>query len=124
LQKNNLGSHVLFCCAQRQDQRQHAKSETQEVPSEHKETLCYTECDRALAQVAQRGCEASILADIQKPSGHGPRKTRALCEQRGLDHMTSRGPFQPHACYDSAADVSDSNLAEIRGACLLTHLSV
>jgi len=31
------------------------------VPSEHKETLFYCEGDRALAQVAQRGCGVSSL---------------------------------------------------------------
>jgi len=32
----------------------------------------HCEGDRALAQVAQRGCRVSILEGIQKPSGHGP----------------------------------------------------
>jgi len=49
-----------------------AQTETQEVPSEHEETLFYCEGHRALAQVAQRGCGVSHLGDVQKPSGHGP----------------------------------------------------
>lgn len=43
---------------------------TQVVPSEHKETLLCHAGDGA--QVAQRGCGASILGDLQKLPGHGP----------------------------------------------------
>jgi len=50
---------------------QQAHTETQEVLSEHQETL-YSEGDQALAQVTQRGCRVSILGDSQKPSGQVP----------------------------------------------------
>ena len=36
------------------------------------EALFHCEGDHTLAQVAQRSCGASFLADRQKPSGHGP----------------------------------------------------
>jgi len=51
-----------------------AQTGTQEVPSEHQETLFQWEGGQTLTQVAQRGCEVSILGDIQKPPGHGPGK--------------------------------------------------
>ena len=47
-----------------------AQTGTQEVPSEHQETVSHCEGGRALAQVAQGGCGVSILGGIQKPSGH------------------------------------------------------
>ena len=43
--------------------------ETQEVPSEHQETIFYCEDDQALEQVAQRGCGVSLLEDIKKLFG-------------------------------------------------------
>ncbi|KAK4822096.1 hypothetical protein QYF61_009796 [Mycteria americana] len=46
--------------------RQWAQTETQDFPSEHQETLLYCE-----EQVANRGCEVSVLADIRKLPGHG-----------------------------------------------------
>ena len=49
-----------------------AQNETQEVPSEHQERLSYCEDDRAVTQVAQRGCVVFILGDIQTLTGHGP----------------------------------------------------
>lgn len=39
---------------------------------EHQETLLYWEGDGAPVQVSARGCEFSILGDIEKMSGHGP----------------------------------------------------
>ena len=54
------------------------------------------EDDRALAQVAQRGCGVSISVGIQKPSGHG-RGQPVLggpAWAGGLDKMISRGRFQ------------------------------
>ncbi|KAK4829773.1 hypothetical protein QYF61_006572 [Mycteria americana] len=48
--------------------RQWAQPETQEVPSEHQETLFYCEGDRALAQVAQKSGGVSILGGIQRLS--------------------------------------------------------
>ena len=45
---------------------------TQEVLSEHQETLFHCEGDRAQAQVAQRSHGVSILGDNQKPAGQGP----------------------------------------------------
>jgi len=47
-----------------------AQTETQEVASEHQETL-HCEGDRPLAQVAHRGCGVSMFGGSQKPSGHG-----------------------------------------------------
>lgn len=54
-------------------------------------TLPYCAGDRAPQNVAQRGCRASILGDIQKLSGHGSGQV-ALSDPawEGLDQMTSR----------------------------------
>ena len=52
--------------------RQWTQTEAQEVLSEHQETLFYSKSNRALEQVAQRGCIVSPLGDTQKPSGHDP----------------------------------------------------
>lgn len=42
------------------------QTETQEILSEHKETLLHCECDQAQEQGAQRGCGVSVLGDTQK----------------------------------------------------------
>jgi len=52
--------------------KQWAQNETQELPSEHQQTLSYCGGDRALAQVAQICCGVSTLGDIQKLYAHGP----------------------------------------------------
>lgn len=49
----------------------HCESRSTGTPSEHKETIFY--CGREGA-LAQRGCGASHLGDVQKPSGDGPGK--------------------------------------------------
>jgi len=64
-------SQALFSGAQRQDKKQRAQTETQDVPSENEETLFYCKGDHALAQVTQRDGGVPILGHIQKPSGHG-----------------------------------------------------
>lgn len=38
--------------------------------TEHNETLLHYEADQSLAQVAQRGCGASVHGDIKTPAGH------------------------------------------------------
>ena len=63
---------TLFSGAQRQDRGQRAQTEAQKVPSEHEEELLPSEGDKALAQVAQGGCEFSSSGDIQDPPGWGP----------------------------------------------------
>ena len=45
---------------------QGAQTETQEVPFEHEKDLHF-EGDRALKQVAQKGCGVSSSVDIQNP---------------------------------------------------------
>ena len=86
----------LVSGAQWQDKKKRAQTETQEVPSEHKEILFYCNDDWALEQVAQRG-GVSFLGDTQKPAGHGPDQPGlgGPAWAGGLDSMTSRGPLQP-----------------------------
>jgi len=47
------------------------------MKTEHKKKLFYSKGGQTLAQVGQRGCEVSILGDIQNSAGHG-------CGQRAL----------------------------------------
>lgn len=47
----------------------------------------------ALAQVVQRSCGVSFSGDIQNPAGCF-LVLQGTCFNRGLDLMTSRGPFQ------------------------------
>jgi len=63
-------SQAFLSGAQCQDHRQWTQRETQEVPSEHQETVLTCESDRPLAEVAQGGCGVSTLGDIQKSSRH------------------------------------------------------
>jgi len=57
---------------QQQGKRQQTQTKTQDIPSEHQETLFHHEGDGALAQVAQGGSRISILGHIQKPRGQAP----------------------------------------------------
>ena len=61
----------LFSCAQQQEESQRAQTEAQEVPAQYEGTLLYWEDDRALGQIAQRGCAVSS-GDIQNPHGFHP----------------------------------------------------
>jgi len=62
---------TLFRGAQRQDRRQWAQTEAEEVPAEDKEELLPSEGDGALAQAAQGGYGVSFSGDIPDPPGHG-----------------------------------------------------
>ncbi len=91
-------SQALFSGAQWQDQRQWAQTETQEVPSEHQETLFHSESE----EVAQRGGGVSILGDSQAPPTHpGQPAPGGPAWAGGLDQMTFKGPFQHQLFYDS-----------------------
>jgi len=83
---------------------QRAQTEAQEVPAEHKEELHF-EGDRALEQVAQRGCRVSFSGDTQDLPGQGPVQPAvgdpALAV--GLDQVIPRGPFQPLPFCDSVS---------------------
>ena len=72
-------SQTLFSSAQRQDRRQQAQTEAQEVPSEYEEELLPSECDGALEQAAQGGCGVSFSRDIQDPPGQDPVQP-AVCD--------------------------------------------
>lgn len=89
-------SQAPFSGAQWKDQKKGAQTETWEAPSEHQGTLFHCEGDRALAQLTLGGCGVSILGDIQKLSGHGPRQP-GLGDSAwawGLGQVTSRGSSQ------------------------------
>lgn len=43
----------------------HGQNETEEAPSEHKETLFYCVGDEALEQIVQRACAVFILVGLQ-----------------------------------------------------------
>jgi len=54
----------------------------------------YCESDQALAQLAQGGCEALTLRDIQNPTWHSPQQLALGHPAGGLDQMPSRHLFQ------------------------------
>jgi len=90
-------SQALFFCAQWQDKRQWAQTETQ-VPFEHLQKTFLLWGDRELAVAAQRGCRVSTLRHIKKnKSKHRPGRLGlgGPAWAVGLDQMTSRGLFQP-----------------------------
>lgn len=68
-----------------QDKKHWAQNETQEVPSEHKETLFHCKGDQALPQVDQEGCGVGIPRDFQKSPAHST-------EQPALDDSTKLCP--------------------------------
>ena len=63
---------TLFSGAQRQDKRQRAQTEAEEVLSEHEEELLHSEGDGVVERVAQGGCGVSFSGDIQDCPGQGP----------------------------------------------------
>ena len=65
-------SQTLFSSAQRQDRRQQAQTEAQEVPAEHEEELLHSVGDGALEQSAPGGYGVSFSGHIQDPPGQGP----------------------------------------------------
>jgi len=48
--------------------------ETQEIQFKHKKKLFYQKGGQTLGQVAQRGCDITILGDIQNATGQGPER--------------------------------------------------
>ncbi|KAK4823564.1 hypothetical protein QYF61_003568 [Mycteria americana] len=58
----------------------------------HEKKQFYYVSSQTLEQIAETGCEVSVLGDIQKPLGHSPQQT-ALADpvlSRDLDLMISR----------------------------------
>lgn len=81
--------------------RQWAQTETQEAPSERKETFFYCAGDGAMVQVAE-GLYSFLPGDLQKLQGCrlGRQFWVALLKQR-VDQRTFRGLFQPQTLSDS-----------------------
>lgn len=71
--REGVKSQALFSSAQWQEKRQWAKTETQEVLSEHKKTLYHHKSGWELTLFDQRGCEVSLPGGIQKLSECGPK---------------------------------------------------
>ena len=71
---------------------------TQAVPPEYEEKLLYFEGDRAVEQVAQRGCGVSFSGNIPDLPGCGPVPPAlgVPAPAGGLDKMISRDPFHPY----------------------------
>lgn len=57
----------------------------------------FTVGGQMLAEVAQGGCEVSVLGEIHNPREHGPGQPALGDRARagGLDQTTSTGPSQP-----------------------------
>lgn len=77
----------LFSCAKQQDERQWAKTEAQQITAEYESVFLYCEDDKAVEQVAQRGCGVFFSGDIQNPPGCHPVQCALgdLPQQGGLD---------------------------------------
>ncbi|KAJ7403055.1 hypothetical protein BTVI_80997 [Pitangus sulphuratus] len=63
---------ALLGGAEQKDNGKLAESDAQEIPPEYEEELLSCTGDRALEQVAQRGCGVSLTGDCQELSGHSP----------------------------------------------------
>lgn len=93
-------SQVLFSGTQLHNHRQWAQTQTLEIPFEHQETFFHCEGHRALAQVTQSGCGVSNLGNLKSHQDMVLGSWRWHCSSRGLDQVTSRGPFQPQPFCD------------------------
>jgi len=92
LTRGSKGRQTLFIGIQWQDKRQWAKTEIQEILFKLKKKLFPCEGSQTLEQVAQKGCEVSILGDTPNSTGHSPQQpalvhptlSKGLCSQEAF----------------------------------------
>lgn len=90
-----------------------------EVPPEYWEIIFHRRDNKTLAQVTQRDCELCLLGNVQKPLDMvlGTWLFLVLLEDRELDHMNSRDPFQPFSAilwvYDTVISITTDTLLNV-----------
>lgn len=95
-------SQALLAGSMCWDERQQAESDAPQVLPEYMEEFYFVSV-WVLEQISQRSSRVSLMAKIQKLSGHNPKRCvlgkSYLSREFGLYGPTS-GPFKPYPCCD------------------------
>lgn len=95
-------SQALLAGSKHWDERQQAESDALQVPPEYMEEFYFVGV-WVLEQISQRSSRVSLMAKIQKVSGHNPKWCALgksyLSREFELYGPTS-GPFEPYPCCD------------------------